>query len=183
MKKYTKTLGVLFIVSSILIGCNLPQQDQEPVIPQATPATQAAAEKEVEKPVGEATIVKVFFNNPKIDPNWDTECSGVFAVERTIPKTDSVATAAINELLKGPTDAEKAKGYMTNLNSGIKIQKLTIVNSVAKIDFNEQLQFQVGGSCKISAIYAQIKQTLKQFLSVKDVIISINGQTEDILQP
>jgi spore germination protein GerM len=183
MKKYTKTFGVLFVVSSILIGCNLPQQDQEPVTPQETPATQAAAEKPAEKPVSETTVVKVFFNNPKIDPNWEFECSNVFAVERTIPKTDAVALAAITELLKGPTAAEIEKGYMTNINSGVKVQKLTIVNSVAKIDFNEQLQFQVGGSCKISAIYAQIKQTLKQFPSVKDVIISINGQTEDILQP
>lgn len=128
-------------------------------------------------------VVKVYFNNPKIDPNWDFECSNVLAVERTIPKTESVAAAALTELLKGPTDSEKAKGYMSNINTGVKVQSLSVKDGLAKIDFNEQLQFQVGGSCKTSAIIAQIKQTLKQFSSVKEVVISINGQTEDILQP
>lgn len=179
MKKQLQAIGIIFIAASFFVGCNSPQVAVEPDRPSnAIPTTETTAEASTK-----TMIIKVFFNNPKTDPNWNFECSNVFAVERTISKTDSVAIAAINELLKGPTAAEIAKGYMTNLNSGIKVQKLTIVNSVAKIDFNEQLQFQVGGSCKISAIYAQIKQTLKQFPSVKDVIISINGQTEDILQP
>jgi len=131
----------------------------------------------------ETMIVKIYFNNPDIDPNWDFECSNVLAVEREIPKTKGVAMAAITELLKGPTAAEKNSGYMTNINSGVKVQSLTVQNGVAKIDFNEQLQYQVGGSCRTSAIIAQIKQTLKQFSAVNSVIISINGETEVILQP
>lgn len=189
MKKQLQSIGILFVAASLFVGCTYPRVSIEPDLPSnaipvvkdvpvATPAIENTAEASTK-----TMIVKVFFNNPKTDPNWEFECSNVFAVERTIPKTDSVALAAINELLKGPTDDEKAKGYMSNINSGVKVQKLTIVNSVAKIDFDEQLQFQVGGSCKVSAIYAQIKQTLKQFSSVKDVIISINGQTENILQP
>lgn len=51
------------------------------------------------------------------------------------------------------------------------------------IDFDERLEFQVGGSCRVAAISAQIRETLKQFPQVKEVIISINGRTEDILQP
>lgn len=78
-------------------------------------------------------------------------------------------------------------GYFTSINSGVKIQKLVIDpptgGGVAKVDFDEQLEFQVGGSCRVSAIRAQITQTLKQFPTVKSVIISINGRTEDILQP
>ncbi|MBP9771156.1 GerMN domain-containing protein [Candidatus Gracilibacteria bacterium] len=142
------------------------------------PLTQPSKETSVS-----TMIVKVYFNNPEIDPNWDFECSNVLAVERTIPKTESVAAAALTELLKGPTDAEKAKGYVSNINADVKIQGITIKDSVAKVDFNDQLQYQAGGSCKTSAIIAQITQTLKQFSSVKEVVISINGQTEDILQP
>lgn len=135
------------------------------------------------KTPAETMTVKVYFNNPDIDPNWDTECNNVLAVEREIPLTRSVALAAMTELLKGPTDTEKANGYMTNINTGVKVQSLTIENGVAKIDFDERLEYQVGGSCKTSAIIAQIKQTLKQFSTVKDVVISINGETEAILQP
>jgi spore germination protein GerM len=132
---------------------------------------------------GETMAVKVYFNNPDIDPNWDTECDNVFAVEREIPLTRSVALATMAELLKGPTDAEENNGYITNINPGVKVQSLTIENGVAKIDFDERLEYQVGGSCKTSAIIAQIKQTLKQFSTIKDVVISINGETEAILQP
>lgn len=183
MKKQLQAIGILFIAAFLFVGCNSPRVSIEPDHPSnATPVSAPAVETTAEAST-KTMIVKVFFNNPKTDPNWNFECNNVFAVERTIPKTDAIALAAINELLKGPTAAEKEKGYMTNLNSGVKVKNLSIKDSVAKIDFDEQLQFQVGGSCKVSAIYAQIKQTLKQFSSVKDVVISINGQTEDILQP
>jgi len=129
----------------------------------------------------EAIEVKVYFNNDKMDPAYS--CNKVFAVTRTIPKTPAVARAALEELLKGPTDEEKTQGFLTSINSGVKIQSLTIENSTAKIDFDERLEYQVGGSCRVSAIRAQITQTLKQFSTVQNVIISINGRTEDILQP
>jgi spore germination protein GerM len=54
---------------------------------------------------------------------------------------------------------------------------------VAKVDFDERLGFQVGGSCRVSAIRAQITETLMQFSTVKSVVVSINGRTEDVLQP
>lgn len=130
---------------------------------------------------GETIKVKVYFNNSKMDPEYS--CNKVFPTERQIIKTSAVAQTALEELLKGPTDKEKAEGFTANINPGVKIQKLIIENNVAKIDFDEQLEYQVGGSCRVAAIRAQITQTLKQFPSVKSVIISINGRTEDILQP
>ncbi|PJE57689.1 MAG: hypothetical protein COU82_00615 [Candidatus Portnoybacteria bacterium CG10_big_fil_rev_8_21_14_0_10_38_18] len=126
--------------------------------------------------------VKVFFNNSKMDPEFS--CNKVFSVERKFPVTEDVAGKTIEELLKGPTEQEKAEGFFTSINPGVEIQSLKIENGVARIDFNEQLEFQVGGSCRVAAIRAEITQTLMQFLTmVKSVIISINGRTEDILQP
>jgi len=123
----------------------------------------------------------VFFNNDRMDPEFS--CNKVFPVEREILKTQAVARAALTELLKGPTEAEKAQGFFTSINPGVKIQELTIENGVARVDFDSQLEFQVGGSCRVSAIRAEITQTLKQFPTVNSVIISIDGRTEDILQP
>lgn len=125
--------------------------------------------------------IKVFFNNEKLDPEFS--CYKVFPVERIIPKTQAIARVALEELLKGPTEEEKKGSFLTSINPGVKIQKLTIENDVAKVDFDKQLEFQVGGSCRVAAISAQIRETLKQFPTVKDVIISIDGRTEDILQP
>ncbi|OGH67071.1 MAG: hypothetical protein A3B90_00585 [Candidatus Magasanikbacteria bacterium RIFCSPHIGHO2_02_FULL_41_13] len=130
-----------------------------------------------------STMVKVFFGNAKLLKAGQDDCTTVFSVDRVVPYTLGVGRAAITELLKGPSSAEKTDGYFTSLNTGINIQSLTIENGVAKIDFNKKLDEAVGGSCRVAAISAQIRETLKQFPTVQDVVISIDGRTEDILQP
>lgn len=129
----------------------------------------------------ETMVVKAYFNNSDLDP--ETSCNKVFPVDRQVPRTQAVAKAALEELLKGPTTQEEDNKYFTSINSGVKIQSLTIENGTAKVDLDEQLEFQVGGSCRVAAIRAQIIQTLEQFPTVQNVIISIDGRTEDILQP
>ncbi len=125
--------------------------------------------------------VQVYFNNGRMDPEFS--CNKVFPVEREIIKTEAMARATLEELLKGTSEKEESEGFFTSINPGVKIQKLTIGNGVAKVDFDERLEFQMGGSCRVAAIRAEITETLKQFPTVKNVIISINGRTEDILQP
>ena len=132
-------------------------------------------------PKEEFVNVKVFFNNNNLDPEFS--CNKVFPVERTALKTDDLEKTAVSELLNGPTESDIAQGFFTSINSGVKINKLSIIRGVAMIDFDERLEFQVGGSCRVAAISAQIRETLKQFPQVKEVIISINDRTEDILQP
>jgi len=149
----------------------LLENDKEFIVPVNIAKTDASA----------VSKVYAYFNNSRMDP--EASCNKVFPVEREVPKTQAIARAAIEELLKGPTEAEKSQDFFTSINSGVKIQKLTIENGVAKIDFDSQIEFQVGGSCRVSAIRSQIIETLKQFSTVQSVIISVNGRTEDILQP
>lgn len=130
----------------------------------------------------ETMAIKVYFNNSKMDP--EVSCNKVFPVERIVPKTEAIGTASMGELFKGPTQNEKDAGYFTSLNEGVELQSLAIdFEGIAKADFNEQLGFQVGGSCRTAAIRAQITETLRQFPTVDEVVISIDGRTEDILQP
>ena len=131
----------------------------------------------------ESMTVKIFLSDSRFvnEPYFD--CSRTIAVERQVPKTLAVARTAVEALLRGATQEEINQGFISNINSGVRIQNLTIENGVAKVDFDEQMEFQVGGSCRVAAIRAQITETLKQFPTVNSVIISINGRTEDILQP
>ncbi|MBI2054052.1 MAG: GerMN domain-containing protein [Candidatus Staskawiczbacteria bacterium] len=142
-------------------------------------------DKEVKVPVilepVETVKVKVYFNNSKMDPQFS--CNKVFPVEREIPKTEAIARETLLLLLKGPTGGEKDEGFFTSINEGVQINSIKIENGVATVDFGEQLEFEVGGSCRVSAIRAEITETLKQFSTVNSVVISINGRTEDILQP
>lgn len=150
--------------------------------PSGLPENADALKVPVKYEVGvEAMTVKAYFNNSNMDPEFS--CNKVFPVQRAVPKTQAVGRAALEELLKGVTDLEKDAGFFTSINPGVKIQSLIIENGTAKVDFDQQLEFQIGGSCRVSSIRAQITETLKQFPTVNNVVISINGRTKDILQP
>lgn len=141
---------------------------------------------EVGAPVAEESpedtmVVQVYFNNNNLDP--EITCEKVFATEREIPATLAVGTAALDELLAGPTKAEQAEGYYTNINSGVTLIGLKVVDGVAFANFDSRLEEGVAGSCRVIAIRSQITETLKQFPTVDEVIISVEGRTEDILQP
>jgi spore germination protein GerM len=107
----------------------------------------------------------------------------VFPVERLIKKTSAMARAALEQLLQGTTGAERTQGYFSSINEGVKINSLTIDNGTAKVDFDSQMNFQMGGSCRVTDIRAEITETLKQFPTIKDVIISVNGNVDEALQP
>lgn len=121
--------------------------------------------------------LKVYFGSTTKDPNAEN-CQTTYPVERTVPTTDRIATAAIEELLKGPIDTEKDLGYFTSINKGVLLQSILIENGTARVDFNEQLEAGVSGSCNVQKIRSQITETLKQFSTVQNVIISINGNRE-----
>ncbi len=115
---------------------------------------------------GETTTVKAYFY-------VDDQLS---SVDRIIPKTDSPAAAAIQEILRGPTTDEKNQGFYSNVSSEAQVQKLTIQSGTAQIDFNEKLDSAT--TCRSAqAIVNQITQTLKQFSSVKKVVITVNGKS------
>ena len=89
----------------------------------------------------------------------------------------------MTELIKGLTETEKAEGFSTAINPGTSIRGLKISDGTARVDFDDNLENGVAGSCRVAAIRAQIEDTLKQFPTVNKVIISVNGRTDDILQP
>ena len=134
-----------------------------------------------ETPSVDEIAIKIYFANSKLDP--EMTCEKVFAAERIVSKAKTMARVAVEELLKGPTEAEKDQGFSTTINPNVKINRLVIVDGVAQVDFDSTLEYQVGGSCRVGIIRRQIEETLKQFPSVQKVVISIEGRTEDILQP
>ncbi len=126
--------------------------------------------------------VNIYFGKTS-NTNDIYSCESVSPSIRHIPVTKEVAKSAILELLEGPTFLEKHNGFYTSINPGITLNRIAIVNGEAEVDFSEQLDIGVAGSCRVTHIRTQITETLNQFPSVNKVTISINGRTEDILQP
>jgi len=127
--------------------------------------------------IAETVEVKVFF--PRFLEN-DVE---FVPVRRVVPRSPSIATSTLIELLKGPTIDERAQGLANPIPEGTKLKSVEISGGVARADFDERMEFQMGGSTRVMAIRQMIIRTLKQFPDIKEVIISVEGRTEDVLQP
>jgi len=126
------------------------------------------------------TTFDIYFSNASKGSNED--CSRAFPVSRTVAQTSAVGRAAILELLAGPTSEERTLGYATNIPENTRLNSLVISDETAKADFSSGLQF-VAGSCRVIAIRSQIENTLLQFSTVSDVVISIEGEVDTALQP
>jgi len=142
---------------------------------------------EIDKVTNNVTIdptlrsLEVYFSNTQSDPK--AECEKVVPAIRSIAKVEKIGTASLEELLKGPNDEEKTLGFATLIPTNAKLQTFTIQGTVGRPDFTAELDKDVAGSCRVLAIRAQIEKTILQFSTIESVIISIEGRTEDILQP
>ena len=129
----------------------------------------------------ESAMVSVYFNNTNKDPK-SLSCDTTYPTKRRVAKSQ-MTEEAVRELLRGVTGEEATLGFMTALNPNVQLVSLVIQDGVARADFSGELQKGVAGSCRVAAIRSQIENTIKQFPGVKSVVISINGRSEDVLQP
>jgi spore germination protein GerM len=123
--------------------------------------------------------VKIYFLNIKGDQEELVE------VERHISLVPglSLPHLSIIELLDGPSSEETDSGIFSMINPGTVMNELTLEEKTITIDFNQKLQENVAGSATVIAIRNQIEKTLMQFDYIEKVVISINGESEKILQP
>ena len=124
--------------------------------------------------------VNVYFGSK--DMGSPEDCSRVFPVARTILNAETLGPGSLEVLLKGVSETEKTAGYYTSINDKVLLQKFEVKNKVAYVDFNARFS-EVGGSCNVQAIKAQIEKTLNNLPDITSVVISVNGQTEGILEP
>lgn len=162
-------------------------QDGRIILRRANPSGLPENDDSIEVPVtfneeaeAATTSIQVFWNDDAAAVAGD--CSVVQSFSREIPETQAVGQAAITALLDGPVTSETSAGFSTNIPDDVELNSLRIEDGVAYVDFSSELN-QVGGSCRVQAIRAQITQTLQQFSTVDSVEISVDGSTEAVLQP
>lgn len=125
---------------------------------------------------------EVYFSNSKLDP--ETSCLKVFPIKKPVGNGELSLRKSIDALLQGPTEKDKEDGYFTNIPDNVKVNKIERTGITVKVDFNKDIQNGVGGSCRVSAIRAQIVRTVLAFdRSIRSVIISVEGDSESALQP
>jgi hypothetical protein len=198
---FTNTLQVLredddpIVVDSInwLIESAPPR----PTSPQATLTLKRLSGEEI----ASQNVTVLHYDSPDtqqvelyfVDENLDLQRS-----IRVIPRTQAVATTALQELLWGIDPASLA-GFSTALPSPeevltypgreptwgprVTLRSLVIRDGVATADFSREINAYGGGSARVRSISGQIEATLKQFPSISEVRIAVEGRTEDVLQP
>ncbi|MEW6617612.1 MAG: GerMN domain-containing protein [Patescibacteria group bacterium] len=155
----------------------------ELILKKDNPSDLREYDKSTSIPVGfslDKTTIQLFFSDINKDPQV-LECGKTYPVSRVVPKVSGIAKKAIEELLKGTTTDESLAGIKTNIPKETVLQSISIEGGVARVDFN--LAIQTGGSCRVAAIRSQIANTLRQFPSVSEVVISVNGNSAEALQP
>jgi germination protein M len=105
---------------------------------------------------------------------WFARGEKLVSVRRTHEATPRVATAAIEELLAGPTRTERASGVDTAIPAGTRLVGISIKAGVAIIDLTSEYQ-SGGGSLSMQVRLGQIVYTLTQFPTVKKVSFRLDG--------
>lgn len=110
-----------------------------------------------------------------------TDCSEMSPVELDVTRSALPVETALRTLLSvGPTMSSKRSAIPPDT----KLVTLKVSGGTASVVLSSELGNYGGGSCNVAAIRAQIEQTLKQFPSVRNVVISQEGKTpEESLQP
>lgn len=114
--------------------------------------------------------VKVYFYH---DPGEHIDLS---PVTRSV-NAGAPARGAIEALLAGPTEAEKQQGFDALASaSGFRIGSLKIVRGTARINFVSKRGWAgFPGDIAPVRFKTAVELTLKQFPSVKKVIVSLDG--------
>lgn len=127
----------------------------------------------------ETMEVKVYFS-----AGDGTDCSAVRAVTRTIPRTQGVAKAALQELFKGPTEEEKKSGLSSFFSDDTKdiLDRVNVKDGAAYVDLDGSVTQKLSNattSCGSQAFTASVEKTLTQFRTVKKVFFAIEGSPKD----
>jgi hypothetical protein len=128
-------------------------------------------------------MVEIFFGSTKLNPEM-IDCSKVFPVTRRIAKdSKNPVLDTLLLLIKGPTKTEKDNGYIESTPNNLTVNSIKETGSKIQVDFGEELMAVGGGSCKVGAIRAEITETVQGIKPGFDVVISSNGNVDEVLQP
>jgi len=135
--------------------------------PSVSPSTPAGT-------VPATMTVKVYFHRGNGD-----DPTKVVAVRRSVPRSPKVATAALTQLLAGPTRAERDAGYwsvFTSATAGM-LRSVRVADSVGYADFRDLRPVipSAGSSAGTAAFLAELDSTFKQFGNVRGTVYSLNG--------
>jgi hypothetical protein len=121
--------------------------------------------------------VQVYFHQQAPGPESDPR--RVVPVVRTVPRSPKVATAALNELLRGLTAGERAAGYWSCFSDDTAgmLRSVRVTGDTGFADFRDfrGLVPNATSSYGSAALLAELDGTLRQFPTIKRTLYAFNG--------
>ena len=115
--RWLKGLSLLLALApmAFIAACSATTASESPTATATLAPTATVAATATSSGGGSGFEVKVFFSK---HPETDSNVQAVFSVKRVSP-TSAVATYAAQQLIAGPTAAEKGLGYFTELTTSL----------------------------------------------------------------
>jgi len=157
--------ALLLAVALALAGCGASEEAPGPAAP---PETTGAGET-LPPPAETSDVVVYFARGEQVGP-----------AHRVVEETPPVGTAALEELLAGPTLLEQEAGLGTVIPEGTELLGLTIEDGVATVDLSREFE-SGGGSLSMRMRIAQVVHTMTQFPTVERVAFRLGGEPVDAI--
>jgi Sporulation and spore germination len=122
---------------------------------------------------GPTRTVQVWFETTTLRSDG---CHALRAVARQVP-TDDPVSAAVHELLQGPTKSEQQAGLRSDFGPGVAAAAtVTHAGGTVVVDFGGLGRLSsVSPTCRRSQVASPLNQTLAQFSSVKTKVYTLKG--------
>jgi germination protein M len=110
---------------------------------------------------------------------WFVRGEGITTVDRSHAPTQRIGTAALQDLLAGPTEEERVRGLSTSIPEGTRLLGLVVSNGIATVDLSSEYE-SGGGTLSMTARLAQVTCTLDRFSTVDGVRFELDGEPVDV---
>lgn len=161
--------GMVLVVALVATACS--DEGDEPAAASAAPSAEPSASASAPPP---PTPTPATVTQPV--RLWLTleDFTGLTVREAQVtpPK---FATAAVNELLKGPNQSELSNGWGTAIPGGSQLLGIDVANGVATVDLSSEFE-SGGGSLSMQLRLAQLVYTMTEFQTVQSVELKIEGR-------
>ncbi len=175
--KYFKLLTILLVVGALSIFLTGCREEKEL---ETKPANEPEIAEEFSKSTGtiadeseielETTKLTLYFS--------DEQAMYLLPETREVLKTETLAEAAIEELIKGSEEA----GYVSTIPEGTKLNGINIEDETAYVNFSEEFKanYQLGSAAENMTVYS-IVNTLTELPTIKRVRFLVNGEPLEIV--
>jgi spore germination protein GerM len=107
------------------------------------------------------------------------DCTRVQPVKRQVAETEAVATAALQELFEGTTEAERNRGLSSpfDATSPPLLRSVRVEDGTAYVDLDASALNinNVTTTCGSASFFSTVEATVEQFPTVKETRLAVEG--------